>query len=161
MIKLIFILCFVSLPLISFGQKENLKAYIDVKDFYHPETGNYAEIELQFAIQSTSLKTIGDTALQASLALYFDFMSKNKLVKSDAYILNSPLYQIKDSLIEDFYEIKRYSLEPGKYELRIRIKDLNSDENKVSFDYHGISLPSSPITLAFIESEYFVPSWKI
>ena len=130
MTKLIFILCFVSLPLISFGQKENLKAYIDVKDFYHPETGNYAEIELQFAIQSTSLKTIGDTALQASLALYFDFMSKNKLVKSDAYILNSPLYQIKDSLIEDFYEIKRYSLEPGKYELRIRIKDLNSDENK-------------------------------
>ena len=103
MIKLIFILCFVSLPLISFGQKENLKAYIDVKDFYHPETGNYAEIELQFAIQSTSLKTIGDTALQASLALYFDFMSKNKLVKSDAYILNSPLCQIKDSLIEDFY----------------------------------------------------------
>ena len=130
MTKLIFILCFVSLPLISFGQKENLKAYIDVKDFYHPETGNYAEIELQFAIQSTSLKTIGDTALQASLALYFDFMSKNKLVKSDAYILNSPFYQIKDSLIEDFYEIKRYSLEPGKYELRIRIKDLNSVENK-------------------------------
>ena len=121
MTKLIFIVCFISLTIISFGQKDNLKAYIDVKDFYHPETGNYAEVELQISIQSTSLKTIGDTALQASLAIYFDFMSKNKLVKSDAYILNSPSYQIKDSLIEDFYEIKRYSLDPGKYELKMLV----------------------------------------
>ena len=128
--KLFFFLLFTAYALFSFSQEENLKAYIDVKGFYHPETGNYAEVELQFAIQSTSLKTIGDTALQASLAIYFDFMSKNGLVKSDAYVLNSPLYQIKDSLIEDFYEIKRYALDPGKYELRIRIKDLNSEENK-------------------------------
>ncbi len=129
--KLFFFLVCIAFPLLSFSQKENLKAYIDVKDFYHPETGSYAEIELQFAIQSTSLKTIGDTALQASLAIYFDFFSKNNLIKSDAYVLNSPLYQIKDSLIEDFYEIKRYQLDPGKYELKIRIKDINSEEDKV------------------------------
>ncbi len=128
--KLFFFLLFGSCPLFSFSQEDNLKAYIDVKDFYHPEAGNYAEVELQFAIQSTHLKTIGDTALQASLAIYFDFISKNTLVKSDAYVLNSPLYEIKDSLIEDFYEIKRYSLDPGKYELRIRIQDLNSAEKK-------------------------------
>ena len=161
MTKLIFILCFVSLPLISFCQKEKLKAYIDVKDFYHPETGNYAEIELQFAIQSTSLKTIGDTALQASLALYFDFMSKNKIVKSDAYILNSPLYQIKDSLIEDFYEIKRYSLEPGKYELRIRIKDLNSDENKEVSGTNNFTIKeiSNKIAVSdIIPAEYVIKS---
>ena len=89
--KLFFFLVCIAFPLLSFSQKENLKAYIDVKDFYHPETGSYAEIELQFAIQSTSLKTIGDTALQASLAIYFDLLSKNNLIKSDAYVLNSPL----------------------------------------------------------------------
>ena len=105
--KLFFFLVCIAFPLL-FSQR-NLKAYIDAKDFYHPETGSYAEIELQFAIQSTS-KTIGDTALQASLAIYFDFLSKNNLIKSDAYVLNSPPYQIKDSLIEDFYEIKRYQL---------------------------------------------------
>ena len=128
--KLVCSALFILLSLASFGQKNNLKAYIDVKEFYHPEIGNYAELELQFAIQSTSLKTIGDTALQASLAIYIDILSKNKIVKSDAYVLNSPLYQIKDSLIEDFYEIKRYSLDPGKYELKIKIKDLNSEEIK-------------------------------
>ena len=72
--KLFFFLICIAFPLLSFSQKENLKAYIDVKDFYHPETGSYAEIELQFAIQSTSLKTIGDTALQASFAIYSGLM---------------------------------------------------------------------------------------
>ena len=32
--------------------------------------------------------------------------------------------------MEDFYEIKRYQLDPGKYELKITIKDLNSEEKK-------------------------------
>ena len=163
MTKLIFIVSFVALPLFLFGQKEKLKAYIDVKDFYHPETGNYAEVELQFAIQSASLKTIGDSALQASLAIYFDFMSKNTLVKSDAYILNSPLYQIKDSLIDDFYEIKRYSLDPGKYELRIRIKDLNSDDKKEISGTNNFTIKDvkNKITVSdIVPAEYVVKSDK-
>ena len=116
------------------SQSKNLKAYIDVKEFYDLKSGNYAEIELQFAIQSTTLKNIGDTALQASVAIFMDIISDDKIVTSDAYRLNSPLYQIKDSLIEDFYEIKRYALSPGSYQLKIRISDLNAKDssNEVS-----------------------------
>jgi GWxTD domain-containing protein len=161
MTKLIFIVIFISTSLLSFGQKEKLKAYIDVKDFYHPETGSYAEIELQFAIQSASLKTIGDSAFQASIAIYFDILSKNSIIKSDAYILNSPLYQIKDSLIEDFYEIKRYSLEPGKYELKVRIKDLNAEntEDVSGSQTFTINDPKGEITISnILPAEYVIKS---
>ena len=161
MTKLIFIVVFITTSLLSFGQKEKLRAYIDVKDFYHPKTGSYAEIELQFAIQSASLKTVGDSAFQASIAIYFDVLSKNSIIKSDAYILNSPLYQIKDSLIEDFYEIKRYSLEPGKYELKVRIKDLNAEnaEDVSGSQTFTINDPKGEITISnILPAEYVIKS---
>ena len=131
LIFILFIFCFTS---ISLCQKSKLKAYIDVKEFFDMNIGNYAEVELQFAIQSATLKNIGDSVLQASVAIFMDILSEGNIVTSDAYRLNSPSYRIKDSLIEDFYEIKRYALGPGSYQLKIRITDLNSTDstNEVS-----------------------------
>lgn len=161
--KLILIVFFICCTLPSFSQNSNLKAYIDVKELYNPEYGNYAEIDLQFAIQSTALKIIGDTALQASLAIFIDILSNNTIVKSDSYILNSPLFQIKDSLIEDFYEIKRYALDPGKYELKIEIKDLVAQESKAvrGTEKFEISKIKNVISISdLIPAEYALKSEK-
>jgi len=144
MYRLIFILLLSIFSTSLCAQKSNLKAYVDLKEFYHPEIGNYIEVQLQFATHSTSLKTVGDTSFQASLAIFLDVFSEDSIIKSDAYVLNSPLYAIKDSLIEDFYEIKRFALEPGKYKLKIEIRDINStEERKISgtepFQIHKMS----------------------
>src|SRR3989344_567837 len=40
--------CVVALGSNVFGQTGKLKAYIDQKTFYSPETGNYAEVQIQF-----------------------------------------------------------------------------------------------------------------
>ena len=77
--KLIFISFLFGFSLITLCQKSNLKAYIDVKEFYDLKMGNYAEVELQFAIQSATLKNIGDTALQASVAIFMDILSKDEV----------------------------------------------------------------------------------
>ncbi len=160
--KLIFISFLFCFSLITLCQKSNLKAYIDVKEFYDLKSGNYAEIELQFAIQSTSLKTIGDTALQASVAVFIDILSEDKVVTTDAYRLNSPLYQIKDSLIEDFYEIKRYALNPGSYQLKIRITDLNAADstNQVSgIENFEITTMKDKISISdILTAEYAIKS---
>jgi GWxTD domain-containing protein len=42
---------------------------------------------------------------------------------SDAYRLQSPI--MRDSIVEDFYDIKRFPVKPGAYELAISIQDLN------------------------------------
>lgn len=144
MYRLIFIILLTVFSTSLIAQKTNLKAYIALKEFYHPEIGNYVEVQLQFAIHSASLKTIGDTSFQASVAIYMDIVFEDSIIKSDAYVLNSPLYAIKDSLIEDFYEIKRFALEPGKYILKIEIRDINSPNgNKISgtesFQIHKMS----------------------
>ena len=144
MYRLIFIILLTVFSTSLIAQKTNLKAYVDLKEFYHPEIGNYVEVQLQFATHSASLKTIGDTSFQASVAIYMDIVFEDSIIKSDAYVLNSPPYAIKDSLIEDFYEIKRFALEPGNYILKIEIRDINSPKgNKISgteaFQIHKMS----------------------
>jgi hypothetical protein len=160
--KLIFISFLFGFSFISLCQKSSLKAYIDVKEFYDLKSGNYAEVELQFAIQSATLKSIGDTSLQASVAIFIDILSEGKVITTDAYRLDSPSYQIKDSLIEDFYEIKRYALSPGSYQLKIRISDLNSADstNEVSgIENFEISAMKDKISISdILTAEYAIKS---
>ena len=160
--KLIFISFLFGFSFNTLCQKNSLKAYIDVKEFYDLKSGNYAEIELQFAIQSIALKNVGDSALQASVAIFIDILSEDKVVTSDAYRLNSPLYQIKDSLIEDFYEIKRYALSPGSYQLKISITDLNAADstNKVSgIENFEISTMKDKVSISdILTAEYVIKS---
>ncbi len=153
--KLFFVFLLILFAKDGIAQKSNLKAYIDLKEFYHPELGNYIEVQLQFATHSTSLNVVGDTCFQSSLAIYMDISSSDSIVRSDAYVLNSPLYAIKDSLIEDFYEIKRFALPPGNYNLEVEIIDINSpNKNKIAgremFQVHKMEdvISISDITIA-------------
>lgn len=145
------------------AQEKKLKAYLDLKEFYNPEIGSYIEIQLQFAGISTQLKTIGDSALQSTVAIYMDIYKEDSLVNTASYALNSPQFLLRDSIVEDFYEIKRFALDEGSYKLSIEIQDLGDDEgHKIngteSFTIHDKSdAPSiSDITIA----EYAVPSSK-
>jgi hypothetical protein len=85
----------------------------------------------------------------------FEEINQNKndsVIKSDAYILQSPL--IKDSVIDDFYEVKRFTIEPGDYDLRIELTDLNNPKSKtggkqkIKIDNFKISPSISDIEVA-------------
>ncbi len=143
------------------AQNKNLKAYLDLKEFYHPSIGSYIEIQLQFSGISTHLKNIGDTALQSSLVVYMDIFTADSLVASDSYILNSPQFLLRDSIVEDFFEIKRFALEEGDYTLNLELQDLgDSAENKINgsekftIESRNNIANFSDITIA----EYAVPS---
>jgi len=107
----------------TIAQEKRLRAYLDSKQFFAPEIGNYLEVYLQFS--GTSLKYKGkDSGLIGEVAVRLSVLSNDSIIASDAYRLETPF--MKDSIIEDFYDLKRFVLSPGKYTLSIELMDLNS-----------------------------------
>lgn len=108
-----------------FGQNQSLRAYMDNKQFFAPGTGNYLEIYFQFVGSSVQYKG-ADGGLQGEIAVSIQILKEQNLVAQDAYRLLSPV--MKDSIVEDFYEVKRFALAPGNYTLTIELLDLASDK---------------------------------
>lgn len=115
--------------LISFAsnaQERRLRAYLDNKQFFAPEVGNYVEFHLQFIGHSINYKG-KDGGLIGDLAVRMKISNGDSVVQQDAYRLETPF--MKDSLVEDFYDVKRFQLEPGTYEFELELTDLNSEGN--------------------------------
>ena len=108
---------------VGFGQKNELRAYLDNKQFYAPGVGNYIELQLQFV--GRSINYLGENnGLKGELAVQLSISNATGVVASDAYRLESPFF--RDSIVDDFYDIKRFGLEPGEYNLSIELSDINS-----------------------------------
>lgn len=106
-------------------RKKMVKAYLDHKVFYQPNVGAFVEVHLQFSGYSLAYVQT-DAGLQSELAIQYLFKNDQQMqVAGDAYRLQSPI--MRDSIIEDFYEIKRIPLPPGSYNLELSIADLNRE----------------------------------
>lgn len=77
---------------------------------------------LQFAGGSFKYVTAENGALKTSVEITQIFKSKDSIVLVDKYVLDSPL--MKDSIVDDFYDIQNYGLEPGIYQYELSVKDL-------------------------------------
>ncbi|MDG1147065.1 MAG: GWxTD domain-containing protein [Crocinitomicaceae bacterium] len=107
---------------------KNLRAYVDSKQFYAPGIGNYIEFQLQFV--GYSLNYIkSESGLSAEVVVEMEVSQGSRIIASDAYRLSSPL--ITDSIIDDFYDIKRFVLKPGGYTFKIKLRDLNSENESL------------------------------
>jgi len=108
-----------------FSQQKQLRAYVDHKQFYHPEIGNYIEVYFQYV--GSSVHYIGiDNGLQGEVGVGLTLSKGDSIISQDSYKMLSPF--MKDSIVEDFYDLKRYSLSPGEYQLSIKLFDLNTKE---------------------------------
>lgn len=107
------------------GQNAQLKAYIDHKNFYSPASGAYAELHLQFAGYTLKYQPV-ENGLQTKVAIRVAIVNTRfDTVAQDAYVLESPV--MRDSIIEDFYDIIRFPLEPGSYSAVVSLSDLVSN----------------------------------
>ncbi|MBM3161323.1 MAG: GWxTD domain-containing protein [Bacteroidetes bacterium] len=111
-----------------FGQEKKIKAYLDSKQFYAPGEGNYIEFYLQF-VGATAKYVTDSSGHKAKLALAYEIKKGETVVKQDAYVLESPV--AKDSIQEDFFDLKRFSLDPGEYTLVLDVVDLNRDKSAI------------------------------
>lgn len=111
------------------GKKDKkLRAYLDHKQFYAPGLGNYVEFHLQFAGYSINYKG-KDDGLIGEVGIRVDVKQGDKSIQSDAYRLETPF--MKDSIVEDFYDIRRFALSPGEYTLDIELMDMNSSAESI------------------------------
>lgn len=152
------------------AQNRDLKAYLDSKQFFAPDFGNYIEFHLQFV--GTSINYIGqDNGLVGELAIFIDISKNNTPVFSDAYRLSTPF--MKDSIVEDFYDVRRIALDPGNYQLYLKIQDINSKNKPLTastsfmIEEMGDAISISDIEVAEIirrgapESDFFKSGYEI
>ncbi|MFK7786218.1 MAG: GWxTD domain-containing protein [Crocinitomicaceae bacterium] len=115
----------------SSAQDRKLRAYVDNKQFYAPEIGNYIEFHLQFTGYSINYKG-KDGGLIGDLAVKMKILGEDsKVVQETAYRLETPF--MKDSLVEDFYDVRRFQLDPGTFEFQLELMDLNSSHDPIQF----------------------------
>jgi GWxTD domain-containing protein len=113
--------------LVSFQTFGQLKAYLDTKQFYDPQIGNYVEIYMQFVSSSIKYESKTD-GLQGKVAIRLNVSQRDSSFFSDVYILESPL--MKDSIVEDFYDVVRFAIKPGKYDFKIELSDVVNEKSK-------------------------------
>lgn len=129
--KNVFLVLFFALfvGLSAFGQDKKLKAFLSEGQFYAPEAGNYIEIQLNFVGYSLNYIERQDEKF-SEVEISQVFSQNDTVVVADKYLLKSPL--VIDSLVEDFHDIQKYLLAPGKYRYDLVIKDVNSEQEPIS-----------------------------
>lgn len=113
-----------------FAQNKKLKAYIDYKSYYSPEVGTYAELQFQFLAYTINFK--GDsTGLKATIGVSAVITNSQTqdTVYTNRFALESP--NMRDSIVEDFFDILRVQLQPGEYTASFSLLDLNGDKQAV------------------------------
>jgi len=125
--KSVVIVCVFALQLISNTSFGQLKAYLDTKQFYTDQIGNYVEVYLQFVARSVKFEGKSG-GLQGKIAVRIQVSHKDSVHFSDVYILESPL--MKDSIVEDFYDVIRFAIPSGKNNLKIELTDVLNPNSK-------------------------------
>lgn len=115
----------------SFAQRNQLKAYIEAKNYFSPNGGTYIELHYQFVATSIKFEP-AERDLVARLIIkttIVDRLTQDTVVK-DGYILQSP--RMRDSIIEDFYDIVRFPLKSGNYFVSVDITDDIAKDKNIS-----------------------------
>lgn len=128
---------FLFFPILLMSQNNkgrNLQAYLQTKQFLAPEIGNYIELHFQY-VGYTLNYTQKDTDLVGEVGVFIDVLKNGEVVANDAYRLSTPT--MIDGIVEDFYDIKRFALQPGIYQCNIELMDMNSTKASVksSFEF--------------------------
>ena len=125
----LFIIFFLSASGILAQKDRNVKAYLNEKQFFAPGQGNYIEVQLNFVGYSLNYidkeeKTVAEVQITQL------FSQQDEIVRYDKYVLESP--EVIDSIVENFHDIQRFSLDPGEYMYELEIKDIHSKHEAIS-----------------------------
>jgi GWxTD domain-containing protein len=113
-----------------YSQMNNkLKIYTDYSVFYDPSSGEY--IELKFQVDANSV------VYQKSNLEFLSNISYSIIISQNDSIIINRTYKLKSTIKNenersDFFDVKRYSLLPGKYKLSLLFNDDFSTSNPVT-----------------------------
>ncbi|MNR78512.1 hypothetical protein D3C86_33280 [compost metagenome] len=143
----------------SFGQKNQMKAFIDYKSYYSPEQGPYIDLQFQFVAYTIQFAPV-DSVLQAKIAVSTIITSEpsGDTVYVDGFVLESP--RMRDSIVEDFFDNVHIPLQPGNYTAHLNLMDIlakgKSLEGKL--EIHVAEVTSKVATSDILIAEVATPS---
>ena len=123
----------------------NIRVILNHSNFYSPKGGHYVEVALQFLASSIHYVEV-EGKMQGEVEVQFILSQQKKIIDFDKYRLKTT--PIGDTLFEDFYSIRRFSVQPGDYALEFSVIDLNKPEDTISF-IQDISVEDWSENLAF------------
>jgi GWxTD domain-containing protein len=117
---------FICLLLVSTSLIAKPKVFFNYKVYYTPNHSAYVTTMLQFSGGTFKYLNTPSGNLKTSVEITQVFRLNDSIVLVDKYILDSP--EMKDSIVDDFFDIQNYGLDPGVYNYELLIKDLISGE---------------------------------
>jgi GWxTD domain-containing protein len=127
--------------LLTLGAVPALDVSISFATFKN-EGGGYVEVYLNVVGKTATFVPVSpDSMVQASLDVLILFKQAGQIVKFDKYRLHSP----KDKRPADFFDLKRFALSNGHYELEVQVEDANKTGNSGSY--------AATVTLDFVREK--------
>lgn len=107
----------------SFGQRNQMKAFIDYKNYYSPEQGPYIDLQFQFVAYTIHFAPV-DSVLQAKVGVSTVITNEatGDTVYTNGFVLESP--RMRDSIVEDFFDNMHIPLQPGNYTAHLNLVDI-------------------------------------
>lgn len=125
------IILFLTIALLSFQVSgRNLRLILDHNSFYSPENGHYLEVYMQFLASSVHYADV-EGKKQGEIAISLILSQEDKIFDFDKYSLKTT--PLGDTLFEDFYSIRRFSVLPGAYQLELSVVDKNNTDDTLTF----------------------------
>jgi GWxTD domain-containing protein len=116
------IVLLLSLPMAGIARPQ---VFFNYKVYYTPDHQPYVSTLLQFSGGTFKYKQ-AEGGLVSNVEITQVFRFKDSIVFFDKYLLTSPL--MVDSVVEDFYDVQRYGIDPGIYDYELIIHDVISGE---------------------------------
>lgn len=126
----------------------NLDVSVTYATFKTPDQP-YVEIYLHVLGTSVEKVLVNDSLFQSKVEVVTIFKQEEKIIKFDKYILESPV----SNEIVNFYDLKRYGLANGTYDMEVAVRDINNASNarvfksSIKIDYGDSGLMQSDIEL--------------
>lgn len=128
---------------------QGIDGRFDVKAFYAPSEGSYAETHLSINARGVTFKNMQKQQLGATVIVQYLFFKGNEIVKADKFKLNSPLIDSISQATFLFTDVQRFLLSNGKYNIEVKIVDAFDTSNLVtlnkSFEIADFSSTTKPI----------------
>lgn len=108
-----------------------LDAFVKSYTFYTPD--NLAYTESMFSVRYSSVKMLNNkNGMQANIGITVIFKQENKIIQYDKYDLLSPIILKSDSTKQWLFDVKRYKLPFGNYNIEVKFIDNNDKLNETT-----------------------------
>lgn len=132
--------------------QDQLQAYFTYSTFYAPNKGPYIETYLSVNGNSATYVKNEKGNLQSKIEITYVFKQGSEIKQFDKYELLGPELLDSSNQKVNFLDQQRIALPNGEYDMTIKIKDLNSDNDAFSSQQPiSISFPEQKMSISSIE----------